>query len=112
MATVYKVLGQANPAATTATTLYGPVPGSPPAQAVLSSITVCNTGSTATTYRIAVRPSNAALAKQHYLVYDANLPANTTVAHTVGVTMGTGDYLTVYAGNADLAFSAFGSEVS
>ena len=59
MATTYKVLGQSNPAATTATTLYT-VPSAK--SAVISSLTVCNQASTAATFRVAVRPAGATLA--------------------------------------------------
>ncbi len=59
MATSYKVLGQSNPSATTATSLYT-VPAA--TQAIVSTITVCNQAATAATYRIAVRIAGAALA--------------------------------------------------
>jgi hypothetical protein len=59
MATSYKVLGQSNPAATTATTLYT-VPAA--TQAVISTLVVCNQASTAATFRLAVRVGGAALA--------------------------------------------------
>ena len=53
MATTYKVLGQSNPAATTATTLYT-VPSA--TSTVISTITICNQAATAATFRVAVRP--------------------------------------------------------
>ena len=66
MATVYKVLGQSNPAATTATTLYT-VPAA--TSTVVSTIVVANLGVSGT-YRIAIRPAGAALASSHYIAYD------------------------------------------
>jgi hypothetical protein len=108
MAQSYKVLGQANPSATTLTTLYTV----PSAQASVSTVTVCNTSSTATTYRIAVRPAGAASATSQYVVYDAPLPANDTVTLTLGITLATTDVLSVYAGSANVAFSAFGVEIT
>ena len=48
MATTYKVLGQSNPAATTATTLYTVGAGK---SAVVSTITVCNQAASAATFR-------------------------------------------------------------
>lgn len=53
MATTYKVLGQSNPAATTATTLYT-VPSA--TSAVCSTIVIAALGAS-TTFRIAVRPA-------------------------------------------------------
>ena len=109
MATNYKVLGQSAPSATTATTLYT-VPSA--TEAVASTVFVCNRGSSATTYRIAIRPAGASLANQHYIAYDATLDANDAVAITVGMTLEASDVVTIYAGNGDLSFNLFGSEIS
>ena len=109
MATVYKVLGQSNPSATTATTLYT-VPAS--TSTVVSTINVCNQGAASGTFRIAVRPAGATLAAQHYLAYDTPIPANDSLALTLGVTLATTDILTVYASSGTMSFSAFGSEIS
>jgi hypothetical protein len=109
MATNYKVLGQSNPAATTATTLYT-VPAA--TQAIVSTITVCNQTATAGTYRIAVRVAGAALASAQYLAYDVSLPGNATDTLTLGVTLGATDVITVYASAATFSFNAFGSELS
>jgi len=109
MATAYKVLGQSAPSATTATSLYT-VPSS--TEAVVSTIFVCNRGTTAATYRIAVRPDGDALANEHYIAYDAVLLANDSVAITVGCTLDAADVITIYASTANLSFNAFGSEIS
>lgn len=109
MPTTYKVLGQSNPSATTATTLYT-VPAS--TSTVVSTITVCNQASTAATYRIAVRPAGAALAAQHYIVYGATVAASDTTTLTLGLTLATTDVVTVYASSANLSFNAFGSEIA
>ena len=109
MATVYKVLAQSNPSATTATTLYT-VPSS--TSAVVSTITICNQAASAGTYRISVRPAGATLAAQHYVAYDVAIAANDTTALTLGVTLATTDVVTVYASSATMSFSAFGSELS
>lgn len=109
MPTVYKVLGQSNPAATTATTLYT-VPAS--TSAVVSTITIANISGTAITYRIAVRPAGATLANQHYVAYDAGIPANDTIALTLGITLATTDIITVYASNTNAVFNAYGTEIS
>lgn len=109
MATTYKVLGQSNPSATTATTLYT-VPSA--TSAVVSTISVANLTGTAATFRIAIRPSGASLANQHYLAYDVTVAASDTTVMTLGVTLSTTDVITVYASTSTLAFSAFGSEIA
>jgi hypothetical protein len=109
MATTYKVLGQSNPSATTATTLYT-VPSS--TQTVVSTITVCNQGSSAATYRIAVRPAGATLDPKHYIVYGATVPATDTTTLTLGLTLATTDVVTIYASSANLSFNAYGSEIA
>ena len=108
MPTTYKVLGQSNPSATTATTLYT-VPSS--TSTVVSTVTVCNQAGSSASYRIAVRPAGATLAAQHYLAYDIAIAANDTTALTLGITLATTDVVTVYASSATLSFSAFGSEI-
>ena len=109
MATNYKVLGQSAPSATTDTTLYT-VPAS--TQAVISTITVCNRGSSEGTYRIAVRPAAASIANQHYVAFDATLAAKASETWTIGVTANATDVITVRASSADFSFSAFGSEIA
>jgi hypothetical protein len=106
MATTYKVLGQSAPSATTNTDIYT-VPSS--TSTVVSTIAICNR-STTTTFRIAIRPAGAAIANQHYIVYDNYVNQYETVFLTIGATLATTDVVTVYAGAANLSFSLFGSE--
>ena len=108
MATVYKVLGQSAPAATTATTAYT-VPSLK--YVVVSTISVCNRGTGAATYRLSVRPNGDTQANQHYIAYDAAVPANDTIALTLGLTADAADVFTVYASTANLSFNIFGSEI-
>lgn len=108
MATTYKVLGQVNPAAATATTLYT-VPGG--TSAVGSTIQVCNQGSTVASFRIAIRVGGAALANKHYIAYDTVVPANDSISLTIGLTLAATDIVTVYASNTNLSFNLFGSEI-
>lgn len=108
MPTTYKVLGQSNPAATTATTLYT-VPAT--TQTVVSTVTVCNQTSTAGTYRVAVRVAGGALAASQYVAYDVSLPGNASDTLTLGLTLGAADVITVYASAATFSFNAFGSEI-
>jgi hypothetical protein len=108
MATSYKTLGQSAPAATTATTLYT-VPAA--TSAVCSTLSICNRG-VSTLVRVAVRPTGATLANQHYIVYDASINANESIFLTLGIALATTDVVTVYAGTADVSFSLFGSEIT
>jgi glucose-6-phosphate dehydrogenase assembly protein OpcA len=109
MPTTYKVLGQSNPSATTATTLYT-VPSS--TQAVVSTIVIANLTSTAATFRIAARVAGATLANSQYVAYDVTVGASDSTALTLGITLNATDVLTVYASTANLTFTAFGSEIS
>lgn len=109
MPTNYKVLGQSNPAAITATSLYT-VPAS--TQAVVSTIVVANLAATSATFRIACRVNGATLANSQYIAYDVSVGANDSTALTLGVTLGAADVITVYASTANLTFTAFGSEIS
>jgi len=102
-----KVLGQINPSATTATTLYT-VPSAK--SAVISTLVVCNQAATSATYRIAVRPAGATLAAVHYIAYDVTVGASDSTALTLGITLATTDVVTVYASTATLAFHAYGDE--
>ena len=109
MATTYKVLGQSNPSATTATTLYT-VPSA--TQAVCSTLVVCNQAASAGTYRVAVRVAGASLTASQYLAYDVAIGPNDSTALTLGVTLGATDVVTIYASSATMSFSLFGSEIT
>jgi len=109
MATTYKVLGQSAPSATTNTDVYT-VPSA--TQAVISTITIANRDASSATYRIAVRPDGDTIADEHYIAYDASVPANDSIALTLGITMGAADVVTVYASTADISFGVFGSEIA
>jgi hypothetical protein len=109
MAYAYKVLGQSAPSATTNTDVYTVGSGK---QAIISTITVANRAASGATYRIAIRPSGAALSNEHYLAYDVGVSANDTVALTLGITLATTDVVTIYASTANLSFGVFGSEIS
>jgi glucose-6-phosphate dehydrogenase assembly protein OpcA len=109
MATTYKVLGQSNPSATTLTTLYT-VPSA--TQAVVSSIVIANLTTSAATFRIAVRPAGASIANAQYIAYDITLGASDSTCLTLGITLGATDVISVYGSTANIAFSAYGSEIA
>jgi hypothetical protein len=108
MATTYKVLGQAAPAATTDDDLYT-VPAA--TSAVASTLSICNRG-VSTTFRVAVRPTGASITNEHYIVYENAINANDSLFLTIGVALSATDVVTVRAGTANVSFSLFGSEIT
>lgn len=111
--TTYKTLGQLAAASAVAATesIYtvGTATGT---QAIISTVTICNRGTANATYRLAVRPNGTAVASQHYIAYDTVVPANDTIALTLGLALDTNDILAAYASNANLTFNAFGAEIT
>jgi hypothetical protein len=108
MPKVYKVLAQSAPSATTNTDIYTVGAGK---SIVVSTIAVCNRGTSSASYRIAVRPAGASIANQHYIAYDVVIAANDTTALTIGITLAATDVVTVYASTANFSFNIFGSEI-
>ena len=102
-----KVLGQTNPAATTLTDFYVVPNGK---EAVSSTLVVCNQGTSAT-FRVSVAPGSAADNASQYIYYDVVIPAQDTMAATIGITLEAGDAVRAWASGATLSFSLFGSEV-
>jgi hypothetical protein len=98
---------QLAPSATTLSTLY-----TASADTISSSIVVCNRGNTSTTFRVAIRALGASIDNSHYLYFNAPLQANDTFIATIGSTILATDIVSVYAGNANLTFQLFGSEIS
>jgi len=109
MATTYKVLGQINPTANTLTTVYT-VPSA--TQTVVSTVTVCNMANTAATFSLAVQPANAAIANRHYINFQTTLPANDTVALTLGITLGNTDVIAANCSTGTVSINVFGSEIA
>lgn len=111
MPSSYKVLGQSNPAATTATALYT-VPSS--TSSVISSISIANLAATSATFRLLVQKSGetSSITDKQYIGYDITVGGSDTTIITVGLTLATGDVVKVYASTATVAFQAFGSEIT
>lgn len=104
----HKILGQSAPLLNTDTDIYT-VPAL--TEAVLAALTVCNRGTGATTYRVAIRPDGAALANLHYIVFDVPIIAYDTHILNLGVAINAGDVVMVRAaGNCSFALS--GTEVT
>jgi hypothetical protein len=104
--TIYKVIAQNAPAATTSTDMYT-VPAA--TQIVISTLVIANRAASTATYRIAIRPAGASLANHHYIAYDVTVGASDSTTLTLGLTLGATDVVTVYASTANLSFSIFGS---
>jgi hypothetical protein len=109
MAITYKVLAQSAPSATTNTDVYTVGSGK---QATVSTVTIANRAASSATYRIAIRVAGSALSNEEYIAYDASVPANDTIALTLGITLGAADVVTVYASSANLSFNIFGAEIA
>lgn len=108
MATRIKVLGQVNPTANTLTTVYT-VPASN--SAVVSTIAVCNTGTANALFSLAVRVANAAIATSQYIAFNTTVPSYDTVVLTLGLSLAATDVLSANVSTANIAVSAFGTEV-
>lgn len=106
MADANKVLGQLAAAATTPEILYA----TGLAQAVCSSLVVCNRTAGPLTFRVSVRVNGADADDKQYLYYDKEIAANDTIGAVLGLTLNKGDAVYVYASALGLTFSLFGVE--
>ena len=111
MAVSYKVLGQAKPAADTATTLYT-VPAGAGNYAVVSSLVVNNISADVTNIRVAIRPAGATLEDKHYILYGNGVSPYGSQVFTIGITLAATDVVTVYDLAGKCSFNLFGSENS
>lgn len=109
MPKTYKRLGATVVVANTDTGLYT-VPAS--TTAVVGLLNICNIGSTARTFRVAVVDGAiGVVSNEDYLFYDADIAANSSASMNIGITMPTTYTILVRADHADVVFSAFGSEI-
>lgn len=104
-----KVLGQVSPLAATLTDLYTVPAGT---SGIMSSVVVTNRSTTATSFRIAIAVAGAPDDVKQYIHYDIPIGGNDTFlwATDIGVGLGPGDVVRVYAALATLSFAAFGAE--
>ena len=105
MAATYKVLGQSAPSAATATTLF-----TASSATIISTLNAANIGGTQDTIRIAIRPSGATLANQHYIAYGVPLAAGAVFSIQGGLTLANTDVVTVYSTTGNTSFTATGSD--
>ena len=106
----YKTLGQVAPSSTANANLFTV---SADTSIIVSSISVCNTSASATTFRIFQRVGGAAAAVSNAVIYDQVVPGTTTTVIEIRMTLAAGDIITVQSGSANaLTFTANGTEVS
>jgi len=109
MADVIKVLGQADPAATTTTVLYT-VPNLN--LTTCSSLVICNRSAGPIAFRVSVHVNDATADNKQFLYYDKQLVANDTHAAILGITLNQNDVIKVYASGTGMSFNLFGVETS
>lgn len=107
------VLAQLAPSATTNTTLY--TCNARVTDGVKNAWVKVANRSTATTFRVAVRPLGAAISNEMYVAYDSPIPAANTAGSIPEADVPISglqptDVVTVYAGSANLSFTLFGEE--
>ena len=109
MATVYKILGQSNPALTSSVDLYTVPVGK---ATVCSTLNIANLSTNNGTFRISVVPSGSTLQAKNYLAYNTVIPANDSISLTIGMTLGQYDKVKVFASSISQSFNLFGTEIS
>jgi len=109
MAFSYKVLGQAIPAFNSNVDLYT-VPAS--TSAIISTVNVCNQTTSNVTFRLSIRPAGATGTSKHFIVYDSPIPAQDTIALSLGMSLGNTDVITAYTFQGNVSFAVFGTEIT
>ena len=97
------ILGQLAPGASAWNDLY-----TCPASTVATlRVIVSNRSSSATTFRVAASENGDAIDNKHWLAPDKDINGNDTGA-TIGFVISSGDIVRVFAGSANLSFTATG----
>lgn len=109
MANSYKILAQAIPTAATLTDIYTVPAGN---SAVISTINICNITASNVSFRLAARQAGAALNNKHYLVFDTPIPAQDSIALSMGITLAATDVISAYSYQGNVSFNIFGSEIN
>tara|TARA_R110000764_G_scaffold3232_4_gene13654 strand:+ start:3854 stop:4183 length:330 start_codon:yes stop_codon:yes gene_type:complete len=109
MTDVIKVLGQLDPNATTVTVLYT-APNL--AQTTISSLVICNRGSSGITFRVSIHVAGAGADDKQFIFYNEALAATTTRTVVIGMCLNQTDVVKVYASAANVSFNLFGVETS
>lgn len=118
MAETYKRLSGkvGNGTIATASTLYTV----PSISTVISSVVICNTGTSSGTYSLAISQTTAfgtsgdgGAGIGGYIVYQAPIAANDTIILSLGITLdATNKYLLYSSSAATITFNVFGVEIS
>lgn len=95
---------------TTYATLYNTAATS--MQAVISSIVICNTATSAATYRIGIMDSAGTPAATNWIAYDATVAGNNSVCLTLGISLQANKFIRVSSSANTVTFSAFVSEIT
>ena len=110
MATAYKY---AQVQGTAVTSTYATLYNTPAAtEAVISSLVITNQTATAVTVRVGMDTTAGTPGASEFLVYDAVVAGNDTVALTLGITMPASNFIRVSSSANTCNFSAFLSEIS
>ena len=109
MAYSYKVLGQAIPSPQSNVDLYTVPAGT---SAIISTVNVCNQSLSNVTFRVSIRPAGVTGTSKHFIVYDSPLPAQDTMALSLGMSLGNTDVITAYSYQGNVSFAAFGTEIT
>jgi hypothetical protein len=109
MPTSPKILGQSAPAAATVTTLYtcGSTGG-----AVVSSLTICNTGTTGLAVNVSAVSDASADAPSQAVYRNLVVAPSDTFVSTIGMALATGGRITVSTTLPTASFTLFGTENS
>lgn len=108
--TTYKILGQSAPASTSNADLMTVGAGK---QQIVSTLNIANTTTAIATARVFARIAGAAAAASNALLYDVQIPANSSASFTLGMTLAATDVITIQTGTANaLTFTAFGTELA
>jgi len=106
----YSILGQVDLTSTALTDVYT-VPSS--TEAVISTLILANRTSSATTFRIALRPDGNSISNSMYIAYDVPLAANDSTTLTLGLTLDAADVVSVEAGDANaVSVNISGTEIT
>jgi len=110
MAQAYKVLDQTKIA--TANTYEDGYACPASTEAVISSINVCNTGTSSVNYSIRVLPSGGTEGDVHQIVDQISLSGNETQNLKWGITLAASDKFRITASSTDVVFAFFGTEIT
>lgn len=109
MANSYKILGQLEPTPNTITNVY--VTGAS-ASAIVSALTITNLTDSNASYSLIVRPINEALSNKHFIIRAGFLPGREQITISSALTMNSSVILAANTWNPNVAFQAYGAEIT